>query len=260
MQSVYLIICFLASFYIVVSLFEWISHYYFMHYNGFMKTVIDKLGLKIENSHVEHHKQVHLDQTMPPDNYNEEGLVFNFIDTVTLVLFGLAVTFISLFWNYFPDFKNHFSFTAALILMVLLLSIFLWSWGSIHTRYHNVYVDTNKRLKNSKNVIYSPLKLYVPDVNNSIYRFLYWYHTIHHLNKGESKTNYNVMFPLFDFIFMTYSGKVNNTLHFSKNSPRTPQEVWLQRHLEFEIRIVGNNVVEYKDEYSGKWKTFPKNI
>ena len=78
-----------------------------MHYNGFMKTVIDKLGLKIENSHVEHHKQVHLDQTMPPDNYNEEGLVFNFIDSAVWFSRDLNKLVLELFSRFQEPLLSH---------------------------------------------------------------------------------------------------------------------------------------------------------
>ena len=84
-----------------------------MHYNGFLKKTLDWLNIKHENSHILHHKQTLLDQTLPDDNYIEEGLVFNLIDNEVILIFIFAFFFMCLFWFYFPDFKNSFSLCIA---------------------------------------------------------------------------------------------------------------------------------------------------
>jgi len=259
-NTIYMFFVFILSFYILISLFEWINHYYLMHYNGFLKKTLDWLNIKHENSHILHHKQTLLDQTLPDDNYIEEGLVFNLIDNEVILIFIFAFFFMCLFWFYFPDFKNSFSLTCTLFITFLFISIYIWIWSSIHSHYHNVYIECNQKLKFNENIVYSPIRFFVPDEKSSIYKYLYWYHTIHHLTKGESKGNYNIIFPLFDFVFFTYKDTVDNTLHFSKNEPTTPQEIWLNDHKQFQIRVLDNNVIEYKDINTEEWKRFPKNI
>ena len=81
---------------------------------------------------------------------------------------------------------------------------------------------------------------------------------MHHLNKGESKGNYNIICPFFDFVLGTYTSKVDNTLHFSKNQPKTLQEKWLKEHLVFEIRVLDNNRIEYRDSGRTQWFPIPE--
>lgn len=259
-SDIYMFLWFLIVFYIFVSFFEWTFHYYLMHYNGFFKKILDYFNIKVENSHISHHKQTYLDQTLPSDNYIEEGLVFNLIDTEIFLTFILTFISMIFFWMYFPNFKKSFSLTFILFVTIIFIIIYLWAWSSIHSHYHNVYIESNKKLKYSDNVIYSPLPFFVPNEDSSIYKYLFWYHTIHHLSKGESKVNYNIIFPLFDFIFFTYHNYVDNTLHFSKNKPTTPQEEWLYKHQKFDIRVLNNNIIEYKEIGSNEWNKFPKNI
>jgi len=253
-------IWFIVMFYIFISLFEWLSHYYVMHYNGFLKKLLDYLDIKMENSHIAHHKQTYLDQTLPSDNYIEKGLVFNMIDSEIISICILAIISMTLFWHYFPNFKKSFSLTFTLFMTFLLMNVYLWVWSSIHSHYHKVYVECNKKLKFSDNTVYSPVSFFVPNENSTVYKYLFWYHTLHHLTKGEGKGNYNIIFPLFDFIFFTYKDRVDNTAHFAKNKPSNPQEVWLNEHKQFEIRVLDNNIIVYKDINTSEWKTFPKNI
>ena len=134
----------------------------------------------------------------------------------------------------------------------------MYVWSSIHSHYHNRYIKTNKPLINKPNItIYSPLPFFIPNESSSIYKYLYWYHTLHHLNKGENKGNYNIIFPLFDFIFGTYKYNVDNTKHFLKNHAKTSQEEWLKQHIIFDIHVDNNNTLEYKDVSSNTWNKLP---
>jgi hypothetical protein len=228
-----------------------------MHYNGFLKKLLDYLNIEIDNSHINHHKQTMLNQTLP-DDYIEEGLVFNLIDSEILYTLIFFVVGTILFWLFFPKFKKSFSLLFMIIFSVVFISVYMYIWSSIHSHYHSRYVESNKPLKNNPKItIYSPLPFFIPHESSYIYKYLYWYHSLHHLNKGEDKGNYNILIPFFDFIFGTYKYKVDNTKYFLNNSPKTPQEIWLKQHIIFDIRVVDNNILEYKDESSNIWQKLP---
>lgn len=257
-KKIILFIYYVIFLYILISFFEWIIHYYAMHYNGGLKNILNYYNINIENSHIDHHKETRLDQTLP-DNYIEEGIVFNLLDAdiFYISIFVLGGSYI--FWLYFPKFKKSFSLISALLFSFVLLIIYFWVWNSIHTNYHGRYIECNKKLKNNPNIIiYSLFPNFSPNENSPVYKYLFWYHALHHLNKGVDKGNYNIIFPLFDHVFGFYKYNVNNTKYFSSNKPNTPREKWLKEHLIFDIRITNNNKIEYKDINSNYWKLLPK--
>jgi hypothetical protein len=65
---------------------------------------------------------------------------------------------------------------------------------------------------------------------------------------------------MFDHIFNTYNSKVDNSLYFSENKPKTKQEEWLYNNQVFDIRIQDNNIIEYKLEDCDSWLIFPFDI
>ena len=48
--KVYFISIFLIYIYVIISLAEWLSHYYLMHYNAFLKNVLQLFNCKIDNT------------------------------------------------------------------------------------------------------------------------------------------------------------------------------------------------------------------
>ena len=72
------------------------------------------------------------------------------------------------------------------------------------------------------------------------------------------KCNYNIICPLFDFIFGNYKSKVDNTLYFSKHMPTSEREEWLKAHSVFDIRVTNHNTVEYRDKGSREWHILPE--
>jgi hypothetical protein len=239
----------LVFLYVVVSFLEWFLHYYFMHLN-FPKFVKDKISQ--DNSHINHHKETLLDQTLP-DPFLEEGLVFNFLDLETFFLIGLTIGASYLFWTWF---KNSIPLSTVLVITILVSIFYLFIWNSLHTQYHSRYIEVNQPLKNNPDItIYSPLRCFIPDTAKAYYKYLLWYHTLHHLNKGEDKCNYNTEFILADFIMGTYKSRVDNTLYFSTRSPQNAREEWLQQHLVFDIRVQDHNIIEYK--HGESWKQLP---
>lgn len=248
---------FLVVLYLFTSLFEWLSHYYFMHFNGFIKPLFTYFNINLENSHIEHHKEAKLNQTLP-DNFIEEGLVFNTVDGEILLIFVFLLLSVCIFWHIIPVFRKSFSLTFLLTFSFVFINIYAWIWSSIHSHYHGRYINANTKLKNNPNItIYSPVSFFVPEESWTIYKLLFWYHILHHLNKGQDKYNYNIIFPFFDFVFGTYKNKVDNRIFFSKHEPKTKQEMWLKEHPIFYIRVLDHNVIEYKDEKTDEWIKLP---
>ena len=245
------IILFLIFFYILVSLIEWTLHYFVMHFNEPAKGILEYLNTS--KSHIEHHKKTNIDQSLT-DDYSEESLVFNFILLENYAILGVVFVLVYLYWRFFPGFKKY-SLALVFVFVSFVYFFYLYLWGSIHSYYHKRYVDSNKPAKNDPNmIVYCPLKFFKPDEENPVYKYLFWYHTLHHLTKGVDKCNYNIICPLFDFIFGTYKSNVNNTKHFSENNPQNLREEWLKNHLVFDIRVV-HNTIEYKE--SGVWQPLP---
>lgn len=255
LQKVKYFTFFIIFLYIVISLAEWLSHYYLMHFNGFFKTFIEYFLIKLETNHIDHHKETRLDQTLP-DDFIEEGTIFNLTDSIIVILLMLLLAY--LFWLFFPGFKKSFSLPFILFFTFILANSYFYVWGSIHTHYHNRYIENNKPLKNNPKVtIYAPIPFFVPNESSAAYKYLLWYHTLHHLNKGQDKTHYNVLCPMFDHIFGTYKNHVDNTNYFSSKNPETPGEEWLKNHIVFDIRVLDNNILEYRDKGSTEWKRIP---
>ena len=235
-RKIFDFVLFVVFLYILISFIEWVVHYYIMHFNEPVKPILEYFNRN--KSHVNHHKETRLDQSLP-DDYKEESLVFNFDLQVSYVLF--FIIFLGyLFWRYFPGFKKY-PLKYILIFISIVYIFYLYLWNSFHSHYHKKYVE-------------SPIKNFIPDHENFVYKYLLWYHTLHHLNKGECKGNYNIICPLFDFIFGTYKSNVNNIRYFSKNIPKNFREEWLLNHPVFDIRVI-NNSIQYKD--FDTWKPLP---
>jgi hypothetical protein len=257
MKTILLFLFYLVFIYIVISAIEWFAHYYFMHYNGSLKTFMDYCNIKRTNKHIDHHIETKLDQTLP-NNFIEEALVFNIFnaDMIFVIIFVTIGSIV--FWYYFPGFKKKISLLFIIIIIIIILNLYMVVWSSIHSHYHERYIEANKPLKNNPNItVYSIFDFFIPNESSSIYKYLYWYHTLHHLNKGEDKVNYNIILPLFDFILGTYKSTVNNTNHFSKNDTNGIRDEWLKKHLVFDVRVLDNNVLEYKDVGTYEWHKLP---
>jgi len=242
--------------YVIVSLIEWISHFYIMHQNGIVKMIHDNI-IKIDTNHIAHHLETRLDQSLVED-FKEEGLVFNIMKISAFILVLITVTSGYLFWLYFPNAKQCLSLPVIVLLSFVVSYGYFYYWNSIHTHYHKHYIEANKPLsKNPAITIYSIFPHFIPDETSYLYKYLLWYHTIHHLTKGEDKGNYNIICPLFDFIFGTYKSTVDNTKHFANHSPKTEREEWLKQHISFDIRVLDNNILEYKDKGTSVWNKLP---
>ena len=253
MNIMFTFIFFILFVYCMISLIEWVMHHYAMHGNGIVKLIMEYYNL--QNCHIDHHKEAKLDQSLP-DDFIEEGIVFNIMDVeiIGIVVFLFLSSY--LYWQFVPGFKKSFSMTFIFVFIVLVSNLYYYTWSSIHSHYHKRYIEANQPLKNNPTItVHSPLRFFIPNESSSIYKYLFWYHTLHHLNKSNPKCNYNIICPFFDFIFGSYRSKVDNTLYFSKHNPTTEREKWLKTHSMFEIRITDKNTIEYLEK--GKWNELP---
>jgi hypothetical protein len=246
---------FLILTYIFVSISEWIFHKYIMHELGIIGKFI-KRTVNVDNGHITHHKKTFLNQKLD-DTHDNEGLVFNYINLETFLLTFTYGLFAIMLWKY-TFIKKEISIYLLLVLIVTINVLYIWCWGSIHTSYHHVYIESNKK-QSDDSITMSPLPFFKPNQSNYLYKYLYKYHTLHHLNKGENKPNFNVIFPFADFILGTYKSNVDNTLYFATHKPVNAQERWLKDHLVFEIRVLDNNRIEYNYKNKG-WSEFPTNV
>lgn len=250
---IYASILYIVFVYVYISIIEWSLHKYIMHGLGLGGSLSKMMGMTANNSHIQHHKETYLDQTLPAEHV-VEGLIFNWLhmEIIATLLLFLGGTVI--LWKY--TIVNKIPLYIIITTTILVNVLYLWTWSSIHSTYHQQYIVAN----DPNNMILSPLPFFQPNTSNPIYKYLFWYHTLHHLNKGESKGNFNIILPLADFIFGTYTPIVDNKLHFLKNTPQNKQEEWLSNHKVFEIRILNDNIIEYKDIGTDKWNTFPNNV
>ena len=244
------VVIFIIFIYFVTSLVEWCLHYFVMHKNIF-KLLNVKSKKEQYDYHLEHHIKTYLTQ------YNkgpENELVFDIFSIHVISLSSILLIIFSICWFIIPHFKYCIPFKIYILTVIFAILFYYWCWGSLHSRYHN------RKIKMSNQIAYNLVPYFTPDVNSPIYKYLFTYHSLHHLNKGESKGNYNIICPLFDHIFQTYTPRVDNTLHFSKNKPKTKQEEWLSKNLVFDIRVFDNNQLRYKLENSNEWVPFPDDI
>ena len=242
--------------YIIISFFEWFIHNYYMHKNSKIgEYLYDNI---IKGGHIGHHKKTYLNQKLDLENENEnekeKELVFELLSPYTIFIVFLLMIIFNKIYYLIPEFKNVVPIKYFLIINFIIIFVYFWSWNSLHTKYHFKKVSFKNQFK------YNIIPFFKPDTNSKIYKFLYKYHTLHHLNKGKCKGNYNIICPFFDYIFKTNKSKVDNRLHFSINKPRNSQEEWLYNNQVFDIRIQENNVIEYKLKNSDSWLTFPLNI
>jgi len=221
-----------------------------MHKNGLKLLRIEIPDENVDN-HLEHHTKTYLTQ------YNtgpEQALVFNLFTLHIIILTTFILIIFSICWYIIPPLHCCIPYDIYIILVVFCILFYYWCWGSIHSAYHS------RKITISNQIAYNLVPYFTPDVNSPIYKYLFTYHSLHHLNKGESKGNYNIVCPLFDHIFQTYTPRVDNRLHFSKNLPKTKQEEWLSKHLVFDIRAFDNNQLKYKLESGTEWILFPDDI
>ena len=176
----YKVIILIIILYLELTIGEVLIHKYIMHNKP--DSIIRKL---YGDSHVKHHLDVKSDMKLS-DNYFEQGLYFSKTDAfyVAIILF---ICWYPTFIYFYP--KINMTYIIGLSLFMGITYKVLWDY--LHYSFHQLSeLESKKR--------------------NPIFNWLFTNHTLHHLQKGEKKGNYNIIFPGGDFILGTYNSCVNN--------------------------------------------------
>ena len=246
------------------SVIEWATHKWTMHGLGWVGALVDSAGMTLRG-HMEHHSETALNQDIPPD-FRPEGIVFD--SKEMWIMGGLFSVGAIVNWKLLgldtllTPRAPWLGATAMLGATVLFSLSYFWIWNSFHSAYHRKYIHTNRPIPNPKSgtqlTLWSPLPYFSPDTASPLYRSLFKYHTLHHLNKGDGKGNFNIMMPLADLLLGSYTRRVDNTRHFATHPPRTAQESWLASRPVFDIAVQPGNRILYREPGGKTWEPLPE--
>lgn len=244
------------------SVLEWTTHKWTMHGLGWVGTSF--VPPSMTRWHKEHHSETALNQDVPAD-FRPDGIVFNSKEMWImggLFSVGALVNWKLLGLDTLTPGAPWLGATAVSGVTVVFALLYFWAWNSIHSAYHRKYIHTNRPIPNPKAgtqlTLWSPLPYFVPNTGSAVYRFLFKYHTLHHLNKGEGKGNFNIMMPLADVLLGSHTPRVDNTRYFADHPPRTPQERWLASRPVFDIAVRAGNRILYREPGGKTWAPLPE--
>ena len=189
-KHILLVICLYA----INSFFEYFFHKYCMHTNFLNNKTISSINNKTKN-HLLHHLDVKIDMKLDDKYINHlDGLYFNIYDTFNLIIlfFIINTIIIKIIFKYKITYKY-----------IILLSIinpisYYFLWNYIHPKMHQI----------SNNKI---------DDMNFFEKILFKNHSYHHLQKGDKKGNYNIVYLGADYLFNAYNNCVDNKEYCKKN-------------------------------------------
>jgi len=163
---------------------------------------IGKALAKTAQKHIEHHKEVNMNMRLTHEQLHNKL----FFSWETLIQTSIVLSIFGLFVKYNIKMDN----TKYIIYIAYLSLLYTILWNNIHVDMHGVKgtIRINDGVPN-KNGLLS---------RGPLYRFLWKYHAVHHLQKGDEKGNYNIVLPGMDYIFGTYNGFCyDNTEYCRKN-------------------------------------------
>ena len=191
--------------YVIISFTEWFMHNLVMHGNvdQLLKIpIIGRILADTASEHLEHHKEVNMDMSLNHTKVKSTlffGWEVMLLLSLILILFGIPLKLLM---------KMD---TTKYILYIIFVSIlYTILWNNIHIDMHSVIGSIN-------------IKEGIPNFNGflsrgPIYDYLLRYHTIHHLQKGKTKGNFNIIFPGFDYIFRTNNGFCFDNVEYCENT------------------------------------------
>jgi len=151
---------------IILSSWEWFIHRYWMH------NLSKRLPFLFKKHRIHH--QLYTDQRMSIESYQELYFVLTPFQAIVLIFITIIPIFLILYF---------ISLNVACLFIIVTLAYFI-VYEMTHTTYH---LPAHHWLK-----------------SNSIITFLSKHHTTHHHPKHKVKYNFNVTFPLFDWLKKTY--------------------------------------------------------
>lgn len=198
----------LASFvfllYMLSSILEWLIHRYIMHCttNEFINSIIKHIPYLKDTceTHIEHHVNVNVDMSVndkKDDPNNDYKFRMGWHLFLPLFLSFLSFAFIS---------KYISGFNIAVIPMVLISFVTTFAWEYIWNKTHAAMHEFDHEYSATKGPYDNGL------VNTEyIKKALYNNHESHHLQKGDRKGNYNVIFFGADEWLLTNNKTIDNT-------------------------------------------------
>lgn len=162
------------------------------------------LGNVLSNTaqhHLQHHNEVNMDMTL---NHNrlDNSLFFSWSTLIVLflitLLFGFGLKRVLKFGN-----------LGVATWALSIATVYSFLWNNIHLDMHKV----EKRIPMRRGISNFPQTLN----KGPVYRWLWKYHAIHHLQKG-SKGNFNIVLPGCDNLFGTYQGTCFDNREYCKNT------------------------------------------
>tara|TARA_B100001093_G_C26476996_1_gene863137 strand:- start:46 stop:699 length:654 start_codon:yes stop_codon:yes gene_type:complete len=177
--------------YIFTSIGEWLIHKYIMHSNY--------LNNHNYSNHIRHHYDVNYNMSL--SNHVEDDLYFsiNYTFMVLLLIFPIYYIIIN------KAFKYKKSLTFIFILSLIITILYVVSWNYLHPLFH--------------------MMSEVPYDNwTNFEKKLFHNHAYHHLQKGDIKGNYCIVFLGADHLFGTYNNCINNKEYCEKNYDNLSKE------------------------------------
>lgn len=204
-KKVYYHIKFIIVTYILFSFTEWLLHSKIMHGNpdSFKKIpFIGKLLAKTANGHLKHHIDVNMDMSLHSKELSESlffGWDTAFQVIAILLIIGVVNKKILKLSN-----KTYLIYILSISLIYCIL------WNNIHVDMHGIkgQISVKNGIPNKPGLL----------SRGPIYRYLWKYHAIHHLQKGERKGNFNIILPGADYIFGTHNGFCYDNNEYCKNN------------------------------------------
>ena len=201
--------------YIFLSIYEYLTHKYIMHFNKdsylskMMKHIpyLNKLYFKIGNNHIKHHMSVEPDMKLKGGvieySTHNDGLFSNWDEFVPLTFTSLiGMIGIKMITNYDISLINMF------IMSMIITYSWSYLWNKIHPQMHNH--DIKFTIKDG------PYDNGLFDLS-FMKNILLDNHKIHHMRKGDNRGNYNVILLGADEWFNRNNKSIDNIEFCIKN-------------------------------------------
>jgi len=197
--------------YMLSSFLEWTVHKYILHCttNKTINSIIDKIPYFKETckSHIDHHVNVNVDMTVndkEEDHTNDAKFRMGWNIFIPLLLGFLLFGFIA-------KYISGYNISIIPLLIISFITTFAWEyiWNKTHAAMHDFEYE------------YSVTKgPYDNGILNTEYikKVLYTNHEAHHLQKGDRKGNYNIIFFGADEWLLTNNKTIDNTEYCKTHS------------------------------------------
>ena len=168
--------CCLLLIYLIITLTEWFVHKHIMH------------NQTLDPGHIRHHKSVYKNMKLDDSEFIEKDIKMGTDHTILITTWSF-ISFNYIINNLFKyNIKSKYIMTGSLLLGIFYHLL----WNKYHRKMHfeaNFFVNTN----------------------NKFLKWMFINHAIHHLQKGPSKGNFNIVFPGGDWLMGDYHTEVDNT-------------------------------------------------